>query len=595
MTTTTHESARVSRAVAGGGGGRMRGRGRVAIGFTLVIALIASAVLQQVAFSYRTAAINRNRPEGTAAPSRIANLDSFSLALLLGGLRGPLVMFLWTNSESQKSDKDLESFDTQVELIRLLQPEFDTVHLFQIWNKAYNVSVQMASLSNKYATILDAVEYAQRTLKTNPNDINILSATAGLFTDKLGNSTEKDYYRRRVRSETLPLYRVTFPSAKVDAFKKAVADAGMDEGRVRLTTDAATGATTAIMEKLGGDRVLATFKDAGGVNVTAVPRQSLRPETRSGRRTEMDTMLDANGRILPQFLQPTRQVPTGQEGNDGSELQYLAQFQKDDAQHQGCVGFPYGISPLALGYNYAKRAQILQRTSKQKHLQLADQVIDNQPGLALKAWSDEEWDRGRRLEQRGLAAMSNVTDTTPRELRTAAASPDAMVVDRFSIDEAIFSYLRATQAAEASLPELARHIDLFPSKLQNYYSQNDTLKADLHLTRADARYLQAIIAPTPEARKALLEQAKADYNEAAKWFAIIILKYYVDEPDATAMKYQIATVQDKSPGELRDLLTNTLKHVATTYKSLAASPHGGDIQEYQENLSRIDQRLALIK
>jgi hypothetical protein len=170
----------------------MRGRGRVAIGFTLIIALIVSAVLQQVAFSYRTAAVNRNRPEGLPAPSRIANLDSFSLALLLGGLRGPLVMFLWTNSESQKSDKDLESFDTQVELIRLLQPEFDTVHLFQIWNKAYNVSVQLASLSNKYATILDAVEYAHRALETNPNDINLLAALAGLFTDKLGNSTEKE-------------------------------------------------------------------------------------------------------------------------------------------------------------------------------------------------------------------------------------------------------------------------------------------------------------------------------------------------------------------------------------------------------------------
>jgi hypothetical protein len=595
VTTTIEQQSEKRGTLPDSNAPRQRGRGRVAIAITLVIALVFSAILQQAAYSYRTAAINRNRPEGAAAPSRIANLDSFSLALLLGGLRGPLVMFLWTNSESQKSDKDLDSFDTQVELIRLLQPEFDTVHLFQIWNKAYNVSVQLASLSNKYAAILDAVEYAHRTDRSNPNNINILSATAGLFTDKLGNSSEKDYYRRRVRTETLPLYRVTFPAARVEAFKKAVADAGMDEGRVRLKTDAATGVTTAIMEKPGGDRVLATFKDTGGVNVTAVPRQSLRPEARSGRRTEMDTMLDANGTILPENLRATREVPAGQDGNDGSELQYLAQFQAGGADRQECTGFPYGLSPLALGYNYAKRAQILQRVSKQKHLQLADQVIDNQPGLALKAWSDEEWDRGRRLEQRGLAAMPGVVDTTPRELRTAAAAPDTKVVDRFSIDEAIFSYLRAAQAAEAALPELAKHIDLFPSKLQNYYSHNDTLKADLHLTRADARYLQAIIAPTPEARKALLEQAKAEYAEASKWFTIIILKYYVDEPEAAAMKYQLATVQEKSLPELRELLARTMKHVATTYKSMATSPHGSDIQEYDENLRRIDQRLELIK
>ncbi len=85
-------------------------------------------------------------------------MNSFALALLLGGLRGPLVMVLWSTSENQKVDKNLEDFDTKVEWIRLLQPEFDTVHLFQIWNKAYNISVQMASLPNRYAAILDALD-----------------------------------------------------------------------------------------------------------------------------------------------------------------------------------------------------------------------------------------------------------------------------------------------------------------------------------------------------------------------------------------------------------------------------------------------------
>ena len=45
-----------------------------------------------------------------------------------------------------KNERDLEGFDTKLEWIRLLQPEFDPVHLFQIWNKAYNISVQMASM-----------------------------------------------------------------------------------------------------------------------------------------------------------------------------------------------------------------------------------------------------------------------------------------------------------------------------------------------------------------------------------------------------------------------------------------------------------------
>src|SRR3954471_1627932 len=181
---------------------RRRGGGRAAIGVVLIAALICSAILQQVAFSYRNAAVNRNRPEGAPAPSRVANLDSFSLALLLDGLRGPLVMFLWTNSESQKSDKDLESFDTQVELIRLLQPEFDTVHLFQIWNKAYNVSVQLASLSNRFSTILDALDYAAEVDKSRPDNINIMNAIANVYSNKLGTpQSEKAFYRRWVREQ----------------------------------------------------------------------------------------------------------------------------------------------------------------------------------------------------------------------------------------------------------------------------------------------------------------------------------------------------------------------------------------------------------
>ena len=580
MTTSTEkEPTRVSRGVTGGG--RVRGRGRVAIGITLVIALIVSAVLQQVAFSYRTAAVNRNTPEGQPAPSRIANLDSFSLALLLGGLRGPLVMFLWTNSESQKSDKDLDSFDTQVELIRLLQPEFDTVHLFQIWNKAYNVSVQMASLSNKYATILDAVEYARRTLDANPNDINILAAMGGLFTDKLGNSSEKDYYRRRVRTETLPLYRVTFPASRVDEFKKAVTDAGLEQSWVRVTT--AGNVATAIMETLGGHRVLAKFK-GDDVKVESVPRQALRVESRGGRHTTMDTLLDAKGYILPEYLKPTHAVPSGHPANNGAKLQYLEPFQP----------FPYGVSPLALGYNYHKQAQILQRYGNQKHLQLSETVIDNQPALALRMWAEEEWDRGRKLEQRGLAALPG-EENAGREMKTAAEPTDAKIVDRPSVDEAIFSYLRGAQAAKAGQPEITEHIDRYPSTIQNYQMQRDVLVATEHLMSADGAYLQAIAANTPDARQKFIAQAKTQYEAAWRWYAIQILKYYVDESDSSAMKYATATVQEKTLPELRALHEQLAKQLTKAYKSVANSPHASDVQEYEDDLSRIDKRLELLK
>src|SRR5918993_5574477 len=85
----------------------------------------------------------------------------------------------------------------------MLQPEFDTVHIFQIWNKAYNISVQMASNANKYTTILDAIEYARSVDRERPNNINILYQIGSVYFDKLGGASEKQYYRKRVRDETM--------------------------------------------------------------------------------------------------------------------------------------------------------------------------------------------------------------------------------------------------------------------------------------------------------------------------------------------------------------------------------------------------------
>ncbi|HTL30475.1 MAG TPA: hypothetical protein VL282_14690, partial [Tepidisphaeraceae bacterium] len=170
----------------------------------IIAVLLAALALNGVT---RVAADRMRTSTNTFIPgsqTELSQMNSFALALLLGGLRGPLVMILWSSSETQKADKDLEDFDTKVEWIRLLQPEFDTVHLFQIWNKAYNISVQMASIANKYTTILDALDYGQRVDDQRPNNINILTAIAQVYFDKLGGSTEKAYYREHIRNESKP-------------------------------------------------------------------------------------------------------------------------------------------------------------------------------------------------------------------------------------------------------------------------------------------------------------------------------------------------------------------------------------------------------
>jgi hypothetical protein len=62
----------------------------------------------------------------------------------------------------------------------------------------------MASLSNKYRTIIDAIDYGRKVDLERPNNINILYMIGSIFGDKLGDSAEKAYYTQRVREESLP-------------------------------------------------------------------------------------------------------------------------------------------------------------------------------------------------------------------------------------------------------------------------------------------------------------------------------------------------------------------------------------------------------
>ena len=59
----------------------------------------------------------------------------------------------------------------------------------------------MASLSDKYTTILDALEYAASVLRERPDDINMVFQIGSIYFDKLGGSQEKAYYRPRVRED----------------------------------------------------------------------------------------------------------------------------------------------------------------------------------------------------------------------------------------------------------------------------------------------------------------------------------------------------------------------------------------------------------
>ena len=243
-------------------------RRRLGIVVVMILGMLGAGLMRAWSMEYQAAAAG---PRGLASSrNTLGNMNSYALALLLGGLRGPLVMFLWTTSESQKVDRDLEDLDTKIEWIRLLQPEFDTVHLFQMWNKAYNISVMMASPANKYSVVMEAIDYGNKVDQERPGDLNILHALANTYEGKLAakNLTESAFYMRQFREESLT-----------------------DANRARV------------------------FPEESKV---------------FHRLSNMQPLLDENNHLRRDLTAPTRTKPSQPtphgEWNDGSTLQYLAKY-----------------------------------------------------------------------------------------------------------------------------------------------------------------------------------------------------------------------------------------------------------------------------
>ncbi len=433
---------------------RSSSRGVTAI--VLIVSLVLAGVLRQYAASEQAVVSKvRGRAE---SKSTFGNMDSFALALLLGGLRGPLVMFLWSSSESQKADRDLEDFDTKVEWIRLLQPEFDTVHIFQMWNKAYNVSAMMASPANKYTVIMEALDYGHNVDSERPGDVNILNAMSNIYGGKLGSSTlaEFPFYNRQFRAESL---------------------------------------TDANREKIYGHL---------------------------SRLDKWEPFLTEGNLIRPTFLEPNRPRPgdvaLGAEWNDGSELQYLRKL----------APFPYGISPMAMAYNYAKRAEVAMNAEGQKPLQLSEMVIDSRPAVQMKIWMEDESKTARERESAafGIHVLYGNADPAIDELKMSDA-----IKDRPALDAAIYYFDSAARVSREGLKEYKRHLDKpqYAMRMSTYNSHIADLKAGAAMFQADHDYLAAVVVSDKSARNELLLKASENYSQAMLIYERTVLDYFMED------------------------------------------------------------------
>lgn len=439
--------------------------GRWPVVIVMVLALVCCGLTGNWAYDWKGE--HAGDHPVVAQRGALGGMNSYSLALMLGGLRGPLVMVLWSKVEGQKIDRDLEDVDTMIEWIRLLQPEFDTVHIFQIWNKAYNISALMASSASKYETILDAIDYGRRVEAEKPGDLNILDQLARVFGEKLGgqNVQERGFYRKQFMEDSL-----------TDANR-----------RKAYPEDDAT------YRRMG----VKFFESKNGPLLT--------------ESNELDPRL-----LVTRYPRPAS-VPANSEWNTGAEFQYLEPYQP----------FPLGIPPMAIGYNYAKQSQVAMTVGGQKPLQLSDTVIDTYPGIMIKQWAQFELDRAVGYEGQAFGLRIG-NDPIPSFIVANANPPTATVTNARAMQDAVYGYDLGSRLCDAAIKEYERHLanPQYVNPYMSYASQLLELRAQHALAAADAVYAKSFM-PGAD-RAALLSEAQGLYRDALSRYKRIVLLYCME-------------------------------------------------------------------
>ena len=440
-------------------------KGRTLLIVVLILAMVSTGAMRSFTVAQRRIMLKGGT--GQSGPS-LASMNSFALALLIGGLRGPLVMILWTQSEAQKTAKNLEGVETQIEWIRLLQPEFDTVHLFQIWNKAYNLSVQMASISNKYSMILDALAYAKSVDKERPDNINIMMAVANVLFDKLSNSSEKVQYKKRVREDTK--YRPAHSSVMVAGVRPTRFDSLLNQdGTIRA--------------------------------------KYLLPRVMIGTPANM-----ANASAIANYY-------------DGSELQFLKRYEPFPygVNPMGLAYNAFKRSQILQDKGGQKHIQISAMVIDSRPALTLKAWAEDEWDVGTHAEARFEGIKDPPADRLDCLAVG----TPVKPLVLGDADFNARKADW---DQAVFQYSLALKLTVDSEAEFISHLanPEYQMHVSMYRSHQEHLAASRLLITGDLAYMQSMHAD-PAQRKKLLEQAAANYQQALHAFMIIRIRYFTNE------------------------------------------------------------------
>jgi hypothetical protein len=115
-------------------------------------------------------------------------LGGAAIQLVLTGSRGLAVCALWLNAIDKQKKQEWNELDISVNSITKMQPHFTAPWLFQSWNLAYNVSVEMDRLNDMYFYIARGISIIAEGESLNRNNPDLRYNVGFYYQNKFGVS-----------------------------------------------------------------------------------------------------------------------------------------------------------------------------------------------------------------------------------------------------------------------------------------------------------------------------------------------------------------------------------------------------------------------
>lgn len=128
----------------------------------------------------------------------------------LGAFRGLIVDILWLRADQLKEDGKFFDAKQLAEWITLLQPRFEQVWVFQAWNMAYNISVEIPATrpQERWQWVKNGYEILRdKGIEKNPRSILLYHELGWIFQQKIGGVTDDahKYYKLQLYNSMKPL------------------------------------------------------------------------------------------------------------------------------------------------------------------------------------------------------------------------------------------------------------------------------------------------------------------------------------------------------------------------------------------------------